>query len=314
MAQEGGTRAGVMSLVQRGKAAIAGFGRDQCTDLAAMLTYYAVLAVFPAMLALVSLLGVFGRGEQTVAAILQLLEDVGQSEAARELQGPISSMVTAGGAGFALALGVGVALWSASGYVGGFARAMNRIWDVEEGRPAVRLRLQQFGITIALVLMAALVLFGLVVSGGVAEAVGRAVGLGDQAVTLWGWLKWPAILGIVALMVAMLYHATPDVRQPRRRGLTLGAVVAIVVWVVLSIGFGFYVANVASYNRTYGSLAGVIVFLLWLWLTNLALLFGAEIDRAGHGQAAGEPKSQSRGEAPVTLEPLPSARMRRAQR
>lgn len=304
MAQVGG------ALYGRVRAAVAAFTRDQCTDLAAMLTYYAVLAVFPAMLALVSLLGVFGQGEQTVSAILQLLKDVGQADAARELQGPISAMVTAGGAGFALALGVGVALWSASGYVGGFGRAMNRISGVEEGRGAIRLRLQHFGITIVLVLMAALVLFGLILSGGVAEAVGAAVGLGDQALTLWEWLKWPVMLVLVALMVAVLYHATPDVRAPRFRWLSLGAAVAIVVWVVLSVGFGFYVANVASYNRTYGSLAGVIVFLLWLWLTNLALLFGAEIDSAGRGDVA----ASERDETPTMLEPLPSARIRAERR
>ncbi len=260
------------------RTAFAEFTRDQATDLAAALTYYSVLSVFPAMLALVSLLGVAGQGESTVDTILGLLKDVGQGDAARELEGPISSMVNARGAGITLVVGLAGALWSASGYVGAFARAMNRVYAVDEGRPMVRLRVQQLLITLGLLLLAGLVLIGLVVSGGVADAVGSVIGLGDQAVTLWGWLKWPVILAIVTVIVAILYYATPNVRQPRFRWISVGAGIAIVTWVVASAAFGFYVSNFASYNKTYGSLAGVVVFLLWLWLTNLALLFGAEVD------------------------------------
>jgi membrane protein len=261
-----------------GKAAFAEFQRDQCTDLAAALTYYSVLSVFPAILALISLLGVFGQGESTTQAMLDIVRQLGQSDAANQLEGPIRAMVGATGAGFALVLGVGTALFSASGYVGAFGRAMNRIYQVDEGRPVWKLRPQQVLITLGLVVLSALVLVGLVVSGPVAEAVGGAIGLEGATVTAWSIAKWPVILAVVISMVAVLYYWTPNVRQPRFRWVSVGAAIAILAWVVASIGFGFYVTTFGSYAKTYGSLAGIVVFLLWLWLTNLALLFGAEVD------------------------------------
>ncbi len=260
------------------KAAFAEFQRDQCTDLAAALTYYSVLSVFPAILALVSLLGFFGQGESTTTAMLDLVRNLGQGDVAAQLKGPIDQMVNARGAGLALVLGLVGAIWSASGYVGAFGRAMNRVYQVDEGRPIWKLRPVVLLITIGLVVMAALVLVGLVVSGGVATAVGDVIGLGDLATTIWSIAKWPVMLGIVIVMVAVLYYATPNVRQPKFRFVSVGAAVAIFVWVLASVGFGFYVSHFSSYNKTYGSLAGVIVFLLWLWITNLALLFGAEVD------------------------------------
>jgi membrane protein len=169
-------------------------------------------------------------------------------------------------------------LWSASAYVGAFGRAMNRMYETGEGRPIWKLRPLMLLVTLVLVLLAALTLVGLVVSGPVAEAVGGALGLGSAAVLAWQIAKWPVILLVVMLIVATLYWATPNVRQSKFRWLSMGAALAILVWIVLSAGFGFYVSNFSTYDRTYGSLAGVIVFLLWLWLTNLALLFGAELD------------------------------------
>jgi membrane protein len=254
------------------------FGRDQCTDLAAALTYYSVLALFPALLALVSLLGVFGQGESTTSSMLDLLRQVGASGAADQLRGPIHSMTQSKGAGLGLVLGVLGALWSASGYVGAFGRAMNRVYQVEEGRPFWKLRPQQVLITIAAVILAALVLVGLVVSGPVARTIGDTIGLGSTAVLVWNIAKWPVILLVVVVLVALLYYATPNVKQPKFRWVSLGAVIAILAWVLASVLFGFYVSNFSHYNKTYGSLAGVIVFLLWLWITNLALLFGAEVD------------------------------------
>jgi membrane protein len=261
-----------------GKAAFAEFQRDQCTDLAAALTYYSVLSVFPAILALVSLLGLVGQGESTTTTLLDIVRQLGQSQVADQLEGPINQLVGAQGAGLALVLGLAAAIWSASGYVGAFGRAMNRVYQVDEGRPIWKLRPVVLLITVALVLMAALVLIGLVVSGPVAQALGDAVGLGDLAKTIYGIVKWPVMLGLVVVMVAVLYHATPNVRQPKFRWVSVGATVAILGWVLASVAFGFYVSNFGSYNKTYGSLAGIIVFLLWLWITNLALLFGAEID------------------------------------
>jgi len=260
------------------KKAWAEFSADGCTDLAAALTYYSVLSLFPALLALVSLLGVFGQGESTTTALLDLVRDLGQADSADQLEGPISQMTQANQAGFALVAGLAGALWSASGYVGAFGRAMNRIYEIDEGRPFWKLRPVQLLITLVGVLMVALVLVALVISGPLAETVGEAIGLGSSAVTIWNIAKWPVILLVVVVLVALLYYSTPNVKQPTFRWISVGAGIAIVTWILASIVFGLYVANFGSYNKTYGSLAGVIVFLLWLWITNLALLFGAEVD------------------------------------
>ncbi|GAA1403769.1 YihY/virulence factor BrkB family protein [Oerskovia paurometabola] len=255
------------------------FSRDQCLDLAAALTYYAVLASAPALLAVVSLLGLVGDSEKIVDRVLDIAQSVVPADAMATLT-PLVEQVVGGSdrAGLALVVGVVVALWSASGYVGAFGRSMNRMYEVEEGRPVWKLRPVMLLVTAAVVLMAALVVVALVLSGPVARAIGDAVGLGPAAVTTWNVAKWPVVLLLVILIVAVLYHTTPNVRQPRFRWLSVGAVVAILVWVLASVGFGFYVATFASYDSTYGALGGVIVFLLWLWITNLALLFGAELD------------------------------------
>ncbi|MGX6510937.1 YihY/virulence factor BrkB family protein [Rhodococcus sp. SJ-2] len=254
------------------------FGRDQCTDLAAALTYYAVLSLFPALLVLVSLLGVFGQGQNTVDTVLQMIEDVGPSSAVDTLRGPIEQLVQAPTAGFALIIGLLGALWSASGYVGAFGRAMNRIYEIEEGRPVWKLRPLMLLVTALALVAAGATALMLVVSGPVARAIGEAVGLGDTAVTVWNIVKWPVMLALVVVIVAVLYYATPNVAQPKFRWVSLGSLIAIVVWILASVVFALYVSNFGSYNKTYGSLAGAVVFLLWLWITNLALLFGAEFD------------------------------------
>lgn len=254
------------------------FGHDQCTDLAAALTYYAVLSLFPAVLVMVSLLGVFGQGRRTTDALLDIVSDVAPASTVDTLRPTIEQLVESPSAGFALVIGILTALWSASGYVGAFGRAMNRIYEVAEGRPVWKLRPLQLVLTFAALLGAALVAFMLAVSGPVAEALGNAIGLGEAAVTAWSIGRWPVILLLVVVAVAVLYYATPNVQQPKFRWISLGAGLAILTWIVASVGFGFYVANFSSYNKTYGTLAGVIIFLLWLWITNLALLFGAELD------------------------------------
>jgi membrane protein len=254
------------------------FSKDECTDQAAALTYYAVLSLFPALIALLSLLGLVGQGPKTVDTLLGILSDVGAASFAQTLREPLTSLSQTPSAGIGFAIGLVAALWSASGYVGAFGRAMNRVYDIEEGRPAWKLRPVQLLVTLTTVILVALVGLGLVVSGPVAQSVGRALGLGSTAVLIWNIAKWPVLLLAVVLIVGLLYWATPNVRQPKFRWLSIGALVAILVWLVASVAFGFYVANFSSYNKTYGSLAGVIVFLLWLWITNLALLFGAEFD------------------------------------
>lgn len=254
------------------------FSRDDCADLAAALTYYALLSIFPAAIALVSLLGVVGQGRQTTNALLDIVNDLGSPSAVDTLRGPLEDLSSASGAGIALVVGVLAALWSASGYVGAFGRAMNRIYQVPEGRPFWKLRPTMIVVTLVAVLLVAVLAVGLVVTGPLAESVGRTIGLGGTAVTVWDIAKWPILLAIVVAVVAILYYATPNVKQPKFRWISVGALVAIVTWALASAAFGIYVANFSAYNKTYGSLAGVIVFLLWLWITNLALLFGAELD------------------------------------
>ena len=253
------------------------FSDDQCTDLAAALTYYAVLALFPALLALVSLLGLFGQAGNT-DQLIDVLSQMGAGSVADTIRGPLEQLTSNSSAGLALIIGVAGALWSASGYVGAFGRAMNRIYEIDEGRPFWKLRPLMIVITLAAVILAGLVAIALVVSGPVAQAIGDAIGLGDTAVTVWGIVKWPVLLALAAVVVAILYYATPNVKQPKFRWISLGAVIAIITWVIASALFGLYVSQFANYNKTYGSLAGVIIFLLWLWITNLALLFGAELN------------------------------------
>lgn len=266
------------SLMHALKSAVAEFNRDQCTDLAAALTYYSVLSIFPALLALTSIVGVFGDPEDTVQAVTELLRQAGQGDVAEELAGPIQSITQSPAAGFALVAGLLGAIWAASNYVNGFGRAMNRIYQVDEGRPIWKLRPQMLLVTIIMLLLAAIIVFSVVMSGEVARQVGSYIGLGDQTVMIWNIAKWPVILLLVVLAVAILYYATPNIQQPKFRWISVGAFVAILVWIAASVGFGFYVSNFGKYERTYGSLAGVIIFLLWLWLTNSVLLFGAEVD------------------------------------
>jgi membrane protein len=254
------------------------FIQDQCTDLAAALTYYSVLSLFPALLVMVSLLGVFGQGKRTVDTLMDMVSGVVPASALDTLRPTITQLVETPSAGFALVVGIVGALWSASGYIGAFSRAMNRVYEIEEGRPVWKLRPQQLLLTLASLVLAAAVALMLAVSGPVARRIGDVIGLGDAAVLAWSIVKWPVILVFVIVVVAILYYATPNVRQPKFRWLSLGAVVAIVAWIAASAVFGFYVANFSSYNKTYGALGGVIVFLLWLWITNLMLLFGAELD------------------------------------
>lgn len=254
------------------------FVKDECTDLAAALTYYAVLSLFPAIIALLSLLSVVGQGESTVAALLQILEQLGAGAATQALEPVLTELSQAPRAGLALILGLATALWSASNYVNAFGRAMNRVYEIREGRPIWKLRPVMLLLTLVAVVLVALIALSLVVSGPVAQAIGDVVGLGSVAVAVWNIAKWPVMLLVVVLVVALLYYITPNVKQPRFRWISVGALLAIIVWVIASALFGLYIATFANYSATYGSLAGLIILLLWLWLTNIALLLGAELD------------------------------------
>ncbi|HWI31032.1 MAG TPA: YihY/virulence factor BrkB family protein [Microbacterium sp.] len=254
------------------------FSSDQCTDIAAALTYFGVLSLFPALIAVFALLGLLGQRGEATDAILGIVSAVAPGDSADALRGPIEELAGSPAKGFALVSGILLAIWSASGYVGAFSRAMNRIYEIPEGRPFWKLKPVQLLVTVIAIVLVVIAAVLLVVSGPVAEAVGGALGLGELATTLWNILKWPALAFVVVLIIAILYYATPNAKQPKFRWLSLGAVVAILAIVIATLLFGLYVTNFSNYDRTYGSMAGVVIFLLWLWIVNIALLFGAEFD------------------------------------
>jgi membrane protein len=253
------------------------FKEDDLTLLAAALTYYGVLSLFPALLVLVSVLGLVGTsGTQPLIDNLAALTP----GAARDLvTNAIRNLQNASGtAGFAFLAGIAGALWSASGYVGGFMKASNIIYEVEEGRPFWKLRPLQIAVTVVLVLVAAAISIAVVLTGPLARRVGDVIGLGDTAVTVWSIAKWPVIAIVVSQVIAFLYWVAPNVRQPGYRWISPGGFFAIALWIIASAAFAFYVSNFGSYNKTYGALAGVIVFLVWLWISNIAILLGAEFN------------------------------------
>ena len=253
------------------------FQKDNITDWAAALTYYAVLSIFPALIVLVALLGLFGQPD-TLTTLIDIVRQLAPS-AADSFEEAIRPVIAEKGTAGAL-LGVGMvgAIWTASGYVGAFIRATNAIYEVAEGRPFYKLYPLQMALTVAMLILLAVVAIALALSGPVAEAIGGVLGLGDLAVTVWGIAKWPVILMIVIGIFAVLYHVSPNVRPPRFRWFTPGGTVAVLGWVVASVAFAVYAANFSSYNATYGSIGGVIAFLVWLWISNLAFLFGAELN------------------------------------
>jgi membrane protein len=266
-------------LVQTVKRTFTEFSEDNLSDWAAALTYYSVLSIFPALIAMVSIVGLVGDPKTVTDSLNDVVSSIGPSSATDTLKEPIEDVTKSSGtAGVLLIFGIAAALWTASGYVGAFMRASNVIYEVEEGRSFVKLRPLQLLVTLALVLLLALVLVALVLTGPVASKVGSALGVGDTAVTIWNIAKWPVLLVVVMLMIAILYYSSPNAKLPGFKWITPGSVLAVVVWLVASAAFAFYVANFGSYNKTYGALGGVIVFLVWLWLTNVAILLGAELN------------------------------------
>lgn len=254
------------------------FGADQATDLAAGLTYYGVLAVFPALLAFVSLVGLFGDPAETTKSLLDLAGGLVPESTVKSIDGPLKELAASPAAGLTFVVGVAGALWSASGYVAAFSRAMNRIYSIQEGRPFWKLRPVTLGVTVLAIALAVVAALLVTVTGPVAQQIGDTLHLGQTVVVVWDIVKWPVLAFLAILIVAVLFYATPNIQQPKFRWMSLGAAVALLVWVLASAGFAFYAANFASYNKTYGSIGGVIVFLLWVWISNLALLFGAELD------------------------------------
>src|ERR671923_312285 len=261
------------------KRTVSEFKEDKLNHWAAALAYYAVLSLFPALLVMVSLVGLFADPERVTKVLTDTVSELGPSSAAKTFQGPIESITSnRGAAGVMFVVGVVAALWSASSYVSAFSDACNSIYEVEEGRPLWKLKPLQLVVTFVLIVMAAFVALALVLSGPIVGALGSSLGIGDTVLTVWRFAKWPAMIVLVLLILGVLYFTAPDARMTGVRWVTAGALAALVAWVVASVAFALYVANFGSYNKTYGALGGVVVFLLWMWLTNMAILLGAELN------------------------------------
>ncbi|MET7718996.1 YihY/virulence factor BrkB family protein [Streptomyces sp. NPDC005407] len=256
---------------------VAEFKDDELADRAAALTYYGVLALFPALLVLVSLLGI--AGESATKSILDNLKQLTPGSARDIITGAVEQLQAGSGTGSILAIvGLLIALWSASGYVAAFIRSSNAVYDIPEGRPVWKVTPLRLALTLVLMIMACVSALLVVFTGGLAEQVGTAIGMGDTALTVWSIAKWPVLVLLVTIMIAILYWASPNARGRGFKWVTPGSFLALVIWMIASAGFALYVANFASYNKTYGTLAGVIIFLVWLWITNLAILLGLEFD------------------------------------
>jgi membrane protein len=289
------------------KRTVSEFKDDNLTDWAAALTYYAVLSIFPALIALISLVGLVVDPATVTRVLTETVAALGPESAVDTFRSPIENIANSQStAGVLLIVGLAGALWTASGYTGAFMRASNAIYEREEGRPFWKLRPFQILVTLVLVLMAALVVVALIVSGPVAEAIGGAVGLGDTAVTAWQIAKWPVMLVVVMFMLAVLYWSSPNAKPAGFRWVSPGSVLAVVAWIIASAAFAFYVANFGSYNETYGTLGGVVVFLVWLWITNVAVLLGAELNaetERGREIEAGMPGAEEEIQAPYRQKP-----------
>jgi membrane protein len=259
------------------KRTVGEFRDDNLTDWAAALTYYTVLAIFPALIVLVSILGLVG--ESATQPLIDNLGTVAPGPAKEIFTNAIENLQgDQGAAGVLFVIGLLGALWSASGYVAAFMRASNAIYDMEEGRPIWKTLPVRVGLTIVLLVLLALSTIAVVLTGGLSEKVGDLVGLGSTAVTVWNIAKWPVLLVVVSFMFALLYWAAPNVKHPGFRWISPGGVIAVIAWLIASGAFALYVANFGSYNKTYGALGGVVVFLVWLWISNIVILLGAEFN------------------------------------
>jgi membrane protein len=259
------------------KRTVTEFRDDNLTDWAAALTYYAVLAIFPALIVLVSVLGLIG--ESATQPLIDNLGSVAPGPAKEIFTNAIENIEgSQGAAGVFFVVGLLGAIWSASGYIAAFMRASNAIYDIEEGRPIWKTLPLRVGLTVLLMVLTAVSAIGVTLSGGLAQEAGSLIGVGETAVDVWNLAKWPVLLLFVSFLFAVLYWAAPNVKQPGFRWITPGGVLAVIGWVIASVAFAFYVSNFGSYNKTYGTLAGPIVFLVWLWISNIMILLGAEFN------------------------------------
>jgi membrane protein len=285
------------------KRTVTEFSEDNLTDWAAALTYYGLLSLFPALIALVAILGLFGDPAATTTNITEIVTKIGPSSAADTFSGPIKSITSnRSGAGVALIVGLVLALWSASGYVGAFMRASNVIYETPEGRPIWKLRPLQMLLTLVMVILMALVALGLVLTGPIVDAVAAPLGIGNTATTIWDIAKWPVLAAVFVLMIGLLYYVSPNVKLRGFKWVTPGSIVALVVWVVASAAFAFYVSNFGSYNKTYGTLGGLVALLVWFWITNMAILFGHQLN-AERERSRELHEGVPRAEQEIQLEP-----------
>jgi membrane protein len=255
------------------------FQEDNLTDWAATLTYYGLLSLFPALIALVSIVGLVGDPESTTNTLTDIVNRVGPDSATTTFEGPIRQVTESRAtAGFALVASTLVALWSASGYLGAFIRASNVVYEKREGRPFWKLRPLQLLLTLVIVLLLALMALGIVLTGPIVSDVAEPIGVSSTAVSIWSYAKWVVIAALFLLMIGLIYYASPNVKQRGFVWITPGGIVALVAWLLASAGFGIYVSQFGSYNKVYGSMAGVVVLLIWMWITNLAILFGHELN------------------------------------
>jgi len=255
------------------------FQEDNLSDWAATLTYYGLLALFPALIALVSIVGLVADPDSTTDTLTDIVTDVGPDTAAETFAGPIEQVTQSRStAGFALIAGTLVALWSASSYLGAFIRASNVIYETREGRPFWKLRPLQVVMTLVILVLLAVMALGVVLTGPIVSAVAEPIGVSDTVVSIWNIAKWGLIALLFVLMIGLLYYASPNVKQRGLKWITPGGIFALIAWLVASGAFALYVSQFGSYNKTYGSLAGVVVVLVWMWITNLAILFGHELN------------------------------------
>ncbi|MEV6947765.1 YihY/virulence factor BrkB family protein [Streptomyces sp. NPDC051172] len=267
------------------KGSLKEFKDDELADRAAALTYYGVLSLFPALLVLVSLLGITGKS--ATDKVLSNLRQLAPGSARDIITRAVEQLQNNAGTGSVMALlGIVLAVWSASGYVAAFIRAANAVYEMPEGRPVWKVLPVRVGVTVALMVLAVMSALIVVFTGGLAHQAGQALGIGDTALTVWSIAKWPVLVLLVTIMIAILYWATPNAKVKGFRWITPGSLLALVIWLAASAGFAFYVAGFASYNKTYGTMAGVIVFLVWLWISNLAILLGLEFDAESVRQRA----------------------------
>jgi membrane protein len=289
------------------KRTVSEFLENKLADWAAALTYYGLLSLFPALIALVSLIGLFADPRQATGTITEIIAEIGPESAVETFTGPIRSITSNQQAsGILFVLGLLGAMWSASGYVGAFIHASNVIYETRETRSFWKLQPLRLLITLAGAIVITLVAAAIVLTGPIVDAVAEALGIGETAKTIWDTVKWPVVLGLLVVLIGMLYYASPNVKLRGLRWVTPGSIVAVAVWALASGAFAIYVSRFGSFDKTYGTLGGVIVLLIWMWIGNLAILFGHQLNAERERSLEieeGRPRAETQIQLPPRDEP-----------